>query len=427
MADKERGRLFLAAAKTGARDELAALLAEDRELLHYCGAGTPDAVLGSSALHWASAKGHEACVKFLLSSRADPHLRNHGDSTPLSAAATNNHAGCARALMRAGADPLLKDEYGDSPLHLAERAQHVAVVAVLREGAAPAGPARPPLRAAPTPVPAQSAGRRSAYEHKESGNACFKDGAFDAAYAHYSAALALSQADQGASVDEARGTLLSNRSGALAGAARWQEAEEDAHAAVALRPEWFKGHSRLGAALEGLGELSRAIEAYGVAADLEGAGEVTAAALKRARAAFRAQRLESLFERASVADGSVGGEKEPTAAEPAKPERTAEELAYRGRVAAWHGAAKRGDVAALELQLAEFPELLHNRSENTAEKLLGNAALHWAAAFGHDDAASWLLEQGCAGHTASSLTLRRRRRLRATLPLPREGARTGWR
>jgi tetratricopeptide (TPR) repeat protein len=55
------------------------------------------------------------------------------------------------------------------------------------------------------------------------------------------------------------------------------------------------------------------------------------------------------------------------------------------------GAAKRGDVDALAASLSEHPELLHNRSEETAEKLLGNTALHWASALGHLAAARWLL------------------------------------
>ncbi len=60
-------------------------------------------------------------------------------------------------------------------------------------------------------------------------------------------------------------------------------------------------------------------------------------------------------------------------------------------VAEWMEAAKRGNVAVLERLLGAEPWLLTNRSENTAESLLGNTALHWAAANGRLEAVHWLL------------------------------------
>jgi ankyrin repeat protein len=418
MAAADPAALFLLAAKEGDKGELARLLKSDPTLLGYRGAGTPDAVVGNTALHWASAKGHAECVDLLLASCADPHARNNGDSSPLHSAAISNHASCARALMRARADPNLADEYGDTPLKLAERANLSDVVAVLRGGDVPAGAAS---TAAPAPAAGAGVGaapqsyampRRSADEHKESGNACFKAGQYDGAYAHYSAALALSDgaASESGSAETAvareySATLLSNRSGALAALARWDEAEADARAAVALRQDWYKGHSRLGAALEGLGRLEEAIVAYESAAAMDGAGEATAQALKRARNAHRAQRLEALLEKS-------GGSHTDTAPPTSRPSpapaaaKSPEQIAYAERVARWQGAAKVGDVDTLAELLALFPELLHNRSENTAERLLGNTSLHWSSAFGHQAAALWLLERhadpngrNCGGST----------------------------
>lgn len=394
---------FLAAAKAGDVDELRRQLREDAALLAYCGAGTPDSVSGNSALHWASANGHEPAVALLLEARADPSARNNGDSTPLHSAALKNRASCARALVRASADPLLADEYGDSPLKLAERAQNLEVVAAMREASLGASPqAAPPSRSASDTssgvrVGATAPSRRSADEHKESGNACFKAGQYDGAYAHYSAAMALLPAeDEGsgqAGAVEQRAALLSNRSGALAALERWDEAEADARAALERRPDWFKAHARLGAALEGRADLEGAVAAYEVAARLDGAGEVTSAALKRARAALRAARLEALLERNANANGAAAPERPPRAAAAHEPRtaKTPEQVAYATRVAAWQGAAKRGDVRALTELLAANAELLHNRSEDTAERLLGNTALHWAAAYGRVDAARWLL------------------------------------
>lgn len=72
----------------------------------------------------------------------------------------------------------------------------------------------------------------------------------------------------------------------------------------------------------------------------------------------------------------------PSAGTSPKKGKTAEEAAYSGRVRAWMGAAKTGRVAELAAALAAAPWLLTNRSEGTAEKQLGNSALHWAAASG---------------------------------------------
>ena len=41
--------------------------------------------------------------------------------------------------------------------------------------------------------------------------------------------------------------------------------------------------------------------------------------------------------------------------------------------------------------LSAQPWLLTNRSENTAESLLGNTALHWASANGRVETVTWLL------------------------------------
>ena len=60
-------------------------------------------------------------------------------------------------------------------------------------------------------------------------------------------------------------------------------------------------------------------------------------------------------------------------------------------VAQWMGSAKKGDVQSLASLLREKPWLLRNRSEKTAECLLGNTALHWASAYGHVEAVRWLL------------------------------------
>lgn len=95
---------------------------------------------------------------------------------------------------------------------------------------------------------------------KAKGNAFFTAGNFDAAIEAFTAAIA---------VDPENAVLFSNRSAALASAKRWTEAIEDARKTTQLRPDWGKGWSRLGAALQGSGDLNGAIEAFrsGLAVD----------------------------------------------------------------------------------------------------------------------------------------------------------------
>lgn len=371
-------RAFLRAAKTGDLPTVEQLLREGEGLLAYTGAGTPDGILGNTALHWAAANGHVAVLEALLAAGADVHARNNGDSTPLHSASTNNRVACARALVAARADPLVADEYGDSPLKLAERAERTDMVAVLKR------------------APDGDAPARSAEEHKEAGNAHFKRGEYSLAITAYTDALA---------AEPGHAAALSNRSGAYAALGRWALAERDARAAVERRPDWPKAHARLAAALEGGGDLPGAIAAYQSAVDADvasgtsaGGGDepskraVYADSLARVRTAWRARKLEALFERGAF-DGP-GAPAAAAAAPPPKPPKSREEQAYAERVRAWHAAAKGGNVSALQSALRSHADLLHNRSENTAERLLGNSALHWAAAYGHVDAARWLLGAG---------------------------------
>ena len=136
------------------------------------------------------------------------------------------------------------------------------------------------------------------------------------------------------------------------------------------------------------------------------------ATIKELKVAIRNERLEALIERGAFErkrdeasdEGSGGASGGPTAsaaagarseeAPPAvaaaatssKPQKTAEQIRYAETVASWMGGAKAGDVDTLERLLHADPWLLSNRSEDTAESLLGNTALHWAAARGQSGA-----------------------------------------
>eukprot|EP00965_Chrysotila_dentata_P045081 1497779-Pleurochrysis_carterae.AAC.3 len=120
MAAEQVVASWLAAAKEGNTQKLRQLLKVHPGLLHSRGEGTPDAVIGNTAAHWAAAKGHQPALCFLLEQGTPVHTRNNGDSTALHCAVLNKHAECIRELVAAGADPLITDEFGDSPRSLAE-------------------------------------------------------------------------------------------------------------------------------------------------------------------------------------------------------------------------------------------------------------------------------------------------------------------
>ena len=104
---------FIKAAKRGDLAVLGALLNSDAELI---AARDSD---GSTALHCATWKGHEAAVAWLLDAGADLRAHNENDhwgTTALHAAAHANHPGIARRLIDAGADVNARDREGRTPL-----------------------------------------------------------------------------------------------------------------------------------------------------------------------------------------------------------------------------------------------------------------------------------------------------------------------
>ena len=399
---------WLSAAKNGDLPTLQRLLSAEPALLQFTGKGTPDAVVGSTALHWAASKGHDECVTFLLAQGADVHARNNGDSSPLHCAALSNRLGCAAALTRHGADARLQDEFGDSPLSLAQRAGLEEMVALLEGGsgsAATGAQQQPVAPERPTTPPAA--------ESKRLGNEAFKAGRYEEALALYEDALAVEVTAPSVAAAEAAAALRSNRSACYAALKKFDEALDEAQQCLALRPGWSKGHSRVGAALHGLGRHDEALAAYTEVLSLEPENKLAAEASTALKVAQRNARLEALidkgaFNKKSATDGDGGGGAAGTAAASAdggnggsgggavrrpKKERTPEEERYKATVKEWHGAAKTGQVASLARLLKAEPWLLHNRSEKTAEQQLGNTALHWAAAQGQKYAVEWLLQQ----------------------------------
>ena len=289
MPASESAQAWLFAAKVGKAAQLQQLLAAEPQLLTFAGAGTPDQVIGNTATHWAASKGHVAALEVLLRAGADVHARNNGDSTPLHCAALSNQLDCAAVLLRHGADAQLQaelatpnpnpnaspnpspspnarpdaelqDEFGDSPLSLAQRANGRDALVELLLGKPGSG------AAAPSP---------SAAECRQLGNDAFKEERYEEALGLYEEALAaaasgpaVAEAEAEAAV-AAAAALRSNRSACFAALRRFEPALAEAQQACGLRPGWAKGHSRVGAALHGLGRLEEAAVAYAEALSLE--------------------------------------------------------------------------------------------------------------------------------------------------------------
>ena len=128
--DKE----FIKAAKSGNAERLRVLLETNPNAIH---ARDSD---GSTALHCATWKGHQAVVELLLGAGADVNLHNnneHWGTTPLHAAAHANQATIAQMLIDNGADVNAHDKNGKTPLdHTRFHKAKAAAKVLLDNGAA---------------------------------------------------------------------------------------------------------------------------------------------------------------------------------------------------------------------------------------------------------------------------------------------------
>jgi len=120
---------------------------------------------------------------------------------------------------------------------------------------------------------------------KAKGNAAFSAGNFDEAVEHFSAAIAL---------DPSNHVLYSNRSAAYASLKKFDEAHTDASKTTELKPDWPKGHSRLGAALYGQGDLEGSVEAYNAGLAIDPANETLKAGLEEVEAVLARQSANPL-------------------------------------------------------------------------------------------------------------------------------------
>ena len=124
---------FIKAAKSGNAERLRVLLENDPNLL---AARDSD---GSTALHCATWKGHQAVVKLLLEAGADVNAHNQNDhwgTTPLHAAAHANQAAIARILIENGANVNARDQEARTPLDHTKFHKAKAAAKVLQDNGA---------------------------------------------------------------------------------------------------------------------------------------------------------------------------------------------------------------------------------------------------------------------------------------------------
>ena len=117
----------------------------------------------------------------------------------------------------------------------------------------PNAPTTPPAAAS-----AASIASSESAQYVAAGNTAYREEKFGAAVDAFSHAIGCYKKLQVAPP----AALLSNRSAAYAGLHMYAEALNDAESCIRVNPQWSKGYSRRGNALQGLGRIHEAIDAY---------------------------------------------------------------------------------------------------------------------------------------------------------------------
>ena len=122
-SEKEQSvKKFIRAAQSGDLDSLKDLFDTEIDNVNVGN------VHGESALHFACAFGHEACVEWLLDNGAVVDRKSAGGATPLHMAATQGHLKVLKQLAAANADVQAKTARGATALHISARDGRLEVV-----------------------------------------------------------------------------------------------------------------------------------------------------------------------------------------------------------------------------------------------------------------------------------------------------------
>jgi len=144
--------------------------------------------------------------------------------------------------------------------------------------------------------------KATADEAKAEGDAAFKAGDFDGAVKHYTEAIEAVPNE----------VLYSNRSGAYAKLSNYKNALLDANKCIDLKPAWAKGHSRRGAAYQGLRSFRAALSAYEEGLKIDPTNEHMLTELKR---------MQEILDKQMNGASAGGGGGPPPAAPVAAPSK----------------------------------------------------------------------------------------------------------
>ncbi|KAL3849934.1 hypothetical protein ACJIZ3_011816 [Penstemon smallii] len=231
------------AAKKGHTEILELLISKGAAIDSISESGTP--------LQCAATEGKKDTLKVLLAHNANPNLVSNQFLTPLILSILAESPECLLLLLEAGADPNI-GSFGLTPLHVAVHERRIRIVGYL-------------LYYGADPNAVDTFQRETRREEtfqlsKTKGKEAFAEKEYFDAMCWYSKAIFVGPVDE---------KLFSNRSLCWARLNNGHMALFDADDCVKLKPNWFKGHYRRGAALKILKNYSMAAMAFSVALQLD--------------------------------------------------------------------------------------------------------------------------------------------------------------
>ena len=132
IVDRDIGKRWFDAVRSSDFITMKDLLPICDDLISYRGTGTSYGFIGSTAVHWAAARGSLPILTWLAENGANLDTQNNGGSAPLHSAASNGQIQTLTFLLRHGANSALVDCCGDTPEEVAQPGLEVEIGKVIR-------------------------------------------------------------------------------------------------------------------------------------------------------------------------------------------------------------------------------------------------------------------------------------------------------